>query len=73
MITTQTVEIPVESILGFDRPSDPISDSSFHVEARPNAETLAGMREVDDMLAGRTPEKWYGSIAEMIEDGDSDN
>jgi len=39
-------------------------------EPRYNAETLAGMREVDAMLAGEIPEKFYGSIEEMLWDSD---
>jgi len=62
MIVLQTIETLTD-----------FNDSPPHDKHRFNAETLAGMREVDDMLAGRTPEKWYGSIAEMLEDGDADD
>jgi len=42
-------------------------------EPRYNAETLAGMREVDAMLAGEIPAKMFGSLDEMPSDLDSDD
>ena len=42
-------------------------------ELRYNAETEAGIREVDDMLAGKIPAKFYNSIEEMLADEDSDD
>jgi len=42
-------------------------------ELRYNAETEAGMREVDDMLAGKIPARFYNSIEEMLADEDSDD
>jgi hypothetical protein len=35
---------------------------------RYNAETVAGMQEVEDMVAGKIPVKWYKSLDEMWED-----
>ena len=42
---------------------------------RYNAETIAGMQEVDDMLAGKIPNtlKKFNSLDEMWEDLDSDD
>jgi hypothetical protein len=31
-----------------------------------NEVTLAAMREAEDMISGKTPEKWYKSPDEMI-------
>jgi hypothetical protein len=39
-------------------------------ELRFNAETMAGMQEVEDMLAGKIPTKWYNSLEEMLVDLD---
>ena len=41
---------------------------------RYNAETVAGMREVDDMIAGKIPNtlRSFGSLDEMMADLDSD-
>ena len=39
-------------------------------EVRFSAETEAGMKEVDDMIAGKIPAKWYNSIEEMLSDPD---
>ena len=35
-----------------------------------NAEVMAGMREVEHMIAGKTPAKWYNSLEEMLEELD---
>jgi hypothetical protein len=35
---------------------------------RYNAETIAGMQEVEDMISGKIPAKWYKSLDEMWED-----
>jgi hypothetical protein len=35
---------------------------------RYNAETVAGFQEVEDMVAGKIPAKWYNSFEEMWED-----
>jgi hypothetical protein len=35
-----------------------------------NAETIAGMQEVEDMISGKTPTKWYNSLEEMLSDLD---
>ena len=40
-------------------------------ELRFNAETIAGMQEVEDMISGKKPAKWYSSIAEMMTDLDN--
>jgi hypothetical protein len=37
---------------------------------RYNAETIAGMQEVEDMIAGKVPTKWYNSLEEMLVDLD---
>ena len=34
----------------------------------PNAVTIAAMREVQDMIDGKTPAKWYNSIEEARQD-----
>ena len=34
----------------------------------PNAVTIAAMREVQDMINGKTPTKWYNSIEEARQD-----
>jgi hypothetical protein len=39
-------------------------------EPRYNAETLAGMQEVEDMIEGKVPTKWYNSLEEMLVDLD---
>ena len=41
----------------------------------PNAETIAAMKEVDDMLAGKIPNtlKSFNSLEEMLADLDSDD
>ena len=39
-------------------------------ELRFNAETMAGMQEVEDMISGKIPVKWYNSLEEMLEDLD---
>ena len=43
-------------------------------ELRFNAETLAGMQEVDDMIAGKIPNTMnaFNSLEEMLADLDSD-
>ena len=38
-----------------------------------NAETVAGMQEVEDMITGKVPTKWYNSLEEMLVDLDSDD
>jgi hypothetical protein len=35
-------------------------------ELRFNAETEAGMQEVEDMISGKIPTKWYNSLDEML-------
>ena len=40
-------------------------------ELRYNAETMAGMQEVEDMIEGKIPAKWYNSLDEMLEDLDA--
>jgi len=42
---------------------------------RYNAETVAGMKEVDDMIAGKIPNtlRSFGSLQEMMADLDSDD
>ena len=40
---------------------------------RYNAETIAGMQEVEDMISGKVPTKWYNSLEEMLVDLDSDD
>jgi hypothetical protein len=44
-------------------------------ELRFNAETIASMQEVDDMLAGKIPNtlKKFNSLEEMLEDLDADD
>jgi hypothetical protein len=44
-------------------------------ELRFNAETIASIQEVDDMLAGKIPNtlKKFNSLEEMLEDLDSDD
>ncbi|MDR0302745.1 MAG: hypothetical protein LBI04_10600 [Treponema sp.] len=42
-------------------------------ELRLNAETLAVMQEVEDMISGKIPTKWYNSLEEMLVDLDSDD
>jgi len=42
-------------------------------EKRFNAETMAGMKEVEDMISGKVPAKWYNSLEEMLVDLDSDD
>jgi len=39
-------------------------------ELRFNAETMAGMQEVEDMISGKIPTKWYNSLEEMLKDLD---
>jgi len=39
-------------------------------QPRFNAETIAGMQEVEDMIAGKIPTKWYNSLEEMLVDLD---
>ncbi|MBQ2284779.1 MAG: type II toxin-antitoxin system RelB/DinJ family antitoxin [Clostridia bacterium] len=34
----------------------------------PNAETLAAIQEMDDMMSGRIPAKKYSSVDELFED-----
>ena len=60
MTITQTVEIPVDIATTADecplcaKHHDPQTG-----ELRFNAETIAGMKEVDDMVAGNIPAKFY--------------
>jgi hypothetical protein len=42
---------------------DPVSGNP-----RYNAETIAGMQEVEDMITGKIPAKWYKSFDEMWKD-----
>jgi len=42
-------------------------------ELRFNAETMAGMQDVEDMISGKKPTKWYNSLDEMLVDLDSDD
>ena len=42
-------------------------------ELRFNAETIAGMKEVDDMIEGKIPAKWYNSLEEMMVDLEKDD
>ena len=42
-------------------------------ELRLNAEMIAGMQEVEDMIAGKKPAKWFNSLDEMLEDLDKDD
>ncbi len=37
----------------------------------PNAETIAAIKEMDDMLSGKIPAKRYSSIKELFEDLES--
>ena len=37
----------------------------------PNAETLAAMKEMDDMISGKIPAKRYSSTKELFEDLDA--
>ena len=37
-------------------------------ELRFNAETMAGMQEVEDMITGKISTKWYNSLEEMWDD-----
>ena len=37
----------------------------------PNAETVAAIKEMDDMLSGKTPAKRYSSTKELFEDLES--
>jgi len=39
-------------------------------ELRFNKETMAGMQEVEDMVSGKIPAKWYNSLEEMLVDLD---
>ena len=41
-------------------------------QPRYNGETVAGMQEVEDMISGKIPVKWYNSLEEMLVDLDSD-
>jgi len=73
MTLTQTVEIP--AAIADDCPlcakyRDPVTR-----ELRLNAETIAAIEEVDDMLAGKTPStlKSFNSLEEMLADLDSDD
>jgi hypothetical protein len=40
-------------------------------ELRFNAEVMAGMQEVEDMISGKIPTKWYNSLEEMLVDLDN--
>ena len=42
-------------------------------ELRFNAETVAGMQEVEDMISGKKPTKWYNSLEEMLVELDKDD
>lgn len=37
----------------------------------PNAETVAAIKEVDDMISGKIPSKRYSSVEELFEDLES--
>jgi hypothetical protein len=37
-------------------------------EIRFNEETIKGMQEVEDMISGKIPAKWYNSLEEMLKD-----
>jgi len=39
-------------------------------ELRFNKETMDGMQEVEDMISGKIPTKWYNSLEEMLKDLD---
>jgi len=39
-------------------------------ELRFNDETMVGMQEVEDMISGKIPTKWYNSLEEMLKDLD---
>ena len=44
----------------------------FEISANvPNAETLAAIEEMDDMLSGKIPAKRYSSVKELFEDLES--
>jgi len=75
MSITQTVVIPADRRLTIDVPHEVppgpvILTFTPAGELRYNAETIAGMREVDNMIAGKTPEKWYDSLDEMLTGSD---
>lgn len=42
-------------------------------EPKPNAETLAAMRETEDILAGRVKTKRYTSVKELFDDLDAED
>ena len=42
-------------------------------ELRFNAETMAGMQEVEDMISMKVPAKWYNSLEEMMVDLEKDD
>ena len=47
---------------------DPVSG-----ELRFKPEIMAGMQEVEDMVSGKTPAKWYNSIDEVLTALDEDD
>ena len=42
-------------------------------ELRFNDEVMAGMQEVEDIISGKIPAKWYNSLEEMLVDLDADD
>jgi len=70
VILSYTPEIPAENCTVCAKHCDPETG-----ELRFNAETIAGMQEVNNMLAGKIPNtlKKFNSLEEMLEDLDSDD
>ena len=66
MTVTQTIDIGVKDCPLCEKYRDPVTG-----ELRYNAETMAGMQEVEDMIEGKIPTKWYSSLDEMLEDLDA--
>jgi len=66
MTVTQTIDIGVKDCPLCEKYRDPVTG-----ELRYNAETMAGMQEVEDMIEGKIPAKWYNSLDEMLEDLDA--
>jgi len=62
MIETETAKIGIQSGIGG------CICPECGKEHVPNAVTIAAMQEVQDMIDGKTPAKWYNSVREARKD-----
>jgi hypothetical protein len=80
MTLQQTVTIPADRRLHLDLPEtfssgdSPLSQAEFEagvpcpLDHTPNAETIAALQEVQDMIDGKISHTVYHSLEDMLED-----